>query len=47
MGALSLSKWIDKGIGNKRVWVLDIQELDEDSIIATDFKITEEPKAWE
>ena len=47
MGAFNLAKYIDKSVGNKKVWVLDIEEFDETTISASDFKVMEEPKAWE
>ena len=47
MGAGNVSKYIDKSVGNKKVWVLDIKELGEGLLAASDFKVEEEPKAWE
>ena len=47
MGAGNVSKYIDKSVGNKKVWVLDIKELGEGLLVASDFKVEEEPKAWE
>jgi len=47
MGASNISKYIDKSVGNKKVWVLDVKEIGEGLLEAKDFKIEEEPKAWE
>ena len=47
MGAANISKYIDKSVGNKKIWVLDIEELNEDTILKKDFKIKEEAKPWE
>ena len=47
MGAANISKYIDKSIGNKKIWVLDIEELNEETISNNDFKIKEELKPWE
>ena len=47
MGAANISKYIDKSVGNKKIWVLDIEELNEETILNKDFKIKEELKPWE
>tara|TARA_R110002072_G_scaffold119629_1_gene252515 strand:- start:1017 stop:2609 length:1593 start_codon:yes stop_codon:yes gene_type:complete len=47
MGAANISKYIDKSVGNKKIWVLDIEELNEETILNKDFKIKEESKPWE
>ena len=46
MGASNISKYIDKSIGNKKIWVLDINEFAEE-ISPLEFKNIEEGKAWE
>ena len=47
MGASNISKYIDKAVGNKKVWVLDVKEIGEGLLEAKDFKAEEETKAWE
>ena len=47
MGAVNLPKWIDKAIGNKKLWVLNIAEINDDAISSDEFRVTEEAKAWE
>ena len=47
IGASNSSKWIDKAVGNKKVWVMDVREIEEDSISPEEFKIPVEDKAWE
>ena len=47
MGATNISKYIDKSVGNKKIWVLKVEELNEETISNNDFKIKEEVKAWE
>ena len=46
MGSYNISKYIDKSIGNKKIWVLDINEFAEE-ISPLEFKNIEEGKAWE
>ena len=47
IGASNSSKWIDKAVGNKKVWVMDVKEIDEDSISPEEFKLPVEDKPWE
>ena len=47
VGAVNSSKWIDKSVGNKKVWVMDVKEIDEDSISTEEFRVPTEEKPWE
>ena len=47
VGAVNSSKWIDKSVGNKKVWVMDVKEIDEDSVSPEEFRIPIEEKPWE
>ena len=47
MGALNVPKWIDKSVGNKKVWVLKVQEVSSDSVSLKDFEIKDFEKEWE
>ena len=47
VGAINSSKWIDKSVGNKKVWVMDVKEIDEDSVSPEEFRIPIEEKPWE
>ena len=47
MGANNLAKWIDKSVGNKNIWVLDVIEIDNSQVTAEQFKKPTEDSAWE
>jgi hypothetical protein len=47
MGANNLAKWIDKSVGNKNIWVLDVIEIDNSHVTAEDFKKPVVDKEWE
>ena len=47
MGANNMVKWIDKSIGNKSIWCLNVIEVDNSHVTADDFKKQEETKEWE
>ena len=47
MGATNIAKYIDRTVGNKKIWILDIYEVDESSIDATDFKAVKDALPWE
>ena len=47
MGANNSVKWIDKNIGNKNIWVLDVVEVDNSKITVDDFKNPTAKKEWE
>ena len=47
MGATNIAKYIDRTVGNKKIWMLDIYEIDEDAVDSGDFKTQKEPLAWE
>jgi hypothetical protein len=47
IGANNSSKWIDKSVGNKKVWVMDVKEIDDDSISLEEFKADVEEPPWE
>ena len=47
MGANNLAKWIDKSVGNKNIWVLDVIEIDNSQVTAEQFKKPIEDSAWE
>ena len=47
MGATNIAKYIDRTVGNKKIWMLDIYEIDEDVVDSSDFKSQKEPLAWE
>ena len=47
MGATNIAKYIDRTVGNKKIWMLDIYEIDEDAVDSSDFKSQKEPLAWE
>tara|TARA_R100000995_G_scaffold71789_1_gene40449 strand:- start:60 stop:1658 length:1599 start_codon:yes stop_codon:yes gene_type:complete len=47
MGANNSAKWIDKSVGNKNIWVLDVIEIDNSHVTAEDFKKPVIDKEWE
>jgi hypothetical protein len=47
MGATNIAKYIDRTVGNKKIWMLDIYEIDEDAVDSGDFKTQKEPLPWE
>jgi len=47
IGANNSSKWIDKSVGNKKVWVMDVKEIDDDSISLEEFRANVEEPPWE
>ena len=47
MGANNMVKWIDKSIGNKSIWCLNVIEIDNSHVTADDFRKQEETKEWE
>ena len=47
MGATNIAKYIDRTVGNKKIWMLDIYEIDEDAVDSSDFKTQKEPLPWE
>ena len=46
MGANNMVKWIDKSIGNKSIWCLNVIEIDNSHVTADDFRKQEETKEW-
>ena len=46
IGAINSSKWIDKSVGNKKVWVMDVKEID-DAVSPEEFRVPVEEKEWE
>ena len=47
MGGNNVAKWIDKTVGNRNIWVMDVVEIDNSHITADDFKKPTFTKEWE
>ena len=47
MGGINSSKWIDKSVGNKKVWIMDVKEISDDAVSLDDFRTETEDKEWE
>jgi len=47
MGGNNVAKWIDKSVGNRNIWVMDVVEIDNSHITADDFKKPTFTKEWE
>jgi hypothetical protein len=47
MGGINTSKWIDKAVGNKKVWIMDVKEIHDDAVSLDDFRTEAESKEWE
>ena len=47
MGGNNVAKWIDKSVGNKNIWIMDVVEIDNSHITADDFKKPTFTKEWE
>jgi hypothetical protein len=47
MGGINASKWVDKAVGNKKVWIMDVREINEDAVSLDDFRLETEDKEWE
>jgi len=47
MGATNMAKYIDRTVGNKKIWMLDIYEIDEDNVDSNEFKTQKTPLPWE
>tara|TARA_R100001460_G_scaffold49093_1_gene87339 strand:- start:1245 stop:1715 length:471 start_codon:yes stop_codon:yes gene_type:complete len=47
MGATNMAKYIDRTVGNKKIWMLDINEIDDNAVESGDFKTQKTPLPWE
>ena len=47
MGGINACKWVDKAVGNKKVCIMDVREINEDAVSLDDFRLETEDKEWE